>query len=87
MKKIKKIIVLITVFILNIYNTCLADLVAPRELIPGQGQTNTYTPDPAPKTTVNYTLIGIIVLVVVICSIFIIVKTNGKKKENKEENK
>ena len=87
MKKIRKIGALLTIFILNFYNTCFADVVwiDPKtgEVIGGGGARENV---PEIKT-VNYVLIGIIVLVVVICAIFIIRSIIKKKKEKGNDNK
>lgn len=82
MKKIKKIGVLITIFVLNFYNTCFADLVwddENRDIYGENGLVNLPVP-------LNYVLIGILVLVVVVCAVFIIRRIIKKKKENDNNN-
>ena len=85
MKTIKRIGSLVAVFLLTIYNTCFADVIIDDE---GHGinlkrdpGTNV-TVNSAPEITVNYVLIGILVLIVVICAAIIIRRIIKKKKEN-----
>ena len=72
MKKIKKVGALLAICILNFYNTCFADVVwrdpETGEWVGG----GTLRPDVPETKPVNYVLIGIIVLVVVVCAVFII---------------
>lgn len=86
MKEIKKIGALIAIFILNFYNTCFADLVwkdpETGEWV-GGGTARPTVPETKP---VNYVLIGIIVLVIVVCAVFIIRRIIKKKKEKENEN-
>ncbi len=89
MKKIKKIGVLVSLFLLTIYNSCFADVVMP-------GQTKHPAPlgkynasHSAPEPTVNYFNIGVIVvlvIVIIICSIILIKRFTKKKKEQEKEN-
>ena len=82
MKKINKIGALIAIFILNFYNTCFADLLA---IDPETGEIHG---GGVPETKqVNYLLIGILVLVVVVCTVFIIKRIIKKKKEKENDNK
>lgn len=87
MKKIKKIGVLVAIFLLNFYNTCFADLVwidPETGEVHGGGTLKPSAPEPKP---VNYILIGILVLVVVICAVIIIRRIIKKKKEKSNDNK
>lgn len=85
MKKIKKIGGLVSIFLLNFYNTCFADLVW---IDPNTGQRHGGTlPQPTPEPNpVNYILIGILVLVVVACAVIIIRRIIKKKKEKTNDN-
>lgn len=86
MKKIRKIGALLAIFILNFYNTCFADLVwrdPETGEIHGGGTVRPTVPETKP---VNYVLIGIIVLVVVVCAVFIIRRIIKKKKEKENDN-
>ena len=86
MKKIKKIVALITIFILNFYNVCFADIVWVDEY--GNSYRGDVVRPDVPKTNpVDYVLIGILVLVVIICAVFIIRRIIKKKKENDNDNK
>ena len=84
MKKIKKIGALISILMLNFYNQCFADVIW---IDPVTGEVRGGS---APRPTVpetkqaNYILIGIIVLIVVACTVFIIRRKikNKKEKEN-----
>lgn len=83
MKKIKKIGGLVAIFLLNLYNTCFADVIMPGESPNGHGLQRI---EPEPKST-NYILIGILVLVVITCAVIIIRKIIKKKKEKSNDNK
>ena len=82
MKKIKKIGGLFAIFLLNLYNTCFADVVFTQEDIKRHGLI--YEPEPKP---INYIIIGILVLVVVICAVIIIRRIIKNKKEKSDDNK
>ena len=84
MKTIKRIGSLVAVFLLTIYNTCFADVIMPGESPEGHGLR--YRPDPEPKVTVNYILIGILILAVIICAVIIIRRIMKKKKEKENDN-
>ena len=87
MKKINKIGALIVIFILNFYNTCFADLVW-RDPETGKIHSGGTVSPTVPETKpVNYLLIGILVLVIVVCTVFIIRKIIKKKKEKENDNK
>lgn len=82
MKKIKKIGVLAAIFILNLYNTCFADVVFTGENIKNHGS----VPASEPKT-INYILIGILILVIIVCAVIIIRRIIKKKKEKTNDHK
>ena len=82
MKKIEKIVGLITLFVLNFYNRCFADLVWIDENDVRHGGHPTIPKEPK---TVNYVLIGILVLVVVVCAAIIISRIIKKKKEREND--
>ena len=87
MKKIKKIGALITIFILNFYNTCFADLVlndTNGEMSGGKGEIKPPVSETNP--VVDYILIGILVLVVVVCAVLIIRRIIKNKKEKENDN-
>lgn len=83
MKKIKKIGGLVSIFLLNLYNKCFADVIMPWESPKNHG-THYYPPEPEPT---NYILIGILVLVIVVCAVIIIRSIIKKKKEKSNDNK
>ena len=82
MKKKKKIVGLIRLFVLNFYNRCSADLVWIDENGVRHGGHPTIPEEPKP---VNYVLIGILVLVVVVCAVIIINRIIKKKKEKEND--
>ena len=82
MKKIKKIVSLAVILLLNFYTTCFADIVlfdreTGRELN-GGGTLKPTVPESKPT---NHILIGILVLVIVICAVIFIRKIIKKKRE------
>lgn len=85
MKKIKKIGALLTIFILNFYNTCFADVM--RRFDPDEWERtktkeiDTIKPVVEEINPVNYIIIGILILAFVACTVFIIRKIikNNKK--------
>ena len=87
LKKIKKIGALITIFILNFYNTCFADLVWYDENGKIHRADGGVKPPVLETNPVNYVLIGILALVVVVCAVFIIRRIIKKKKEKENDNK
>ena len=80
MKKFKKIGALITIFFLNFYNTCFADLVDPKFTKKGGLKSTNFESD-----FLNYILIGILVLVVVTIAIIIIYRIIKNQKEQKND--
>ena len=84
MKTIKRIGGLVAIFLLTIYNTCFADVIMPGQSPKGHGMQ--YRPEPEPETTVNYVIIGILVLVVIVCAVIIIRRIMKKKKEKEHDN-
>ena len=85
MKKIKKIGGLFAIFLLNLHNTCFADVVFTDEDIKRHGLRE-YPVEPEPNP-IRYILIGILVLIVVICAVIIIKRIIKKKKEKANDNK
>ena len=88
MKKIKKFGALLLVFILNFYNTCLADSVW---FDPATGKFNSNNGGLAKQSVIKtspekYVIIGILVLVVIVCTICIIRRIIKKKKEQEKQN-
>ena len=86
MKKIKKIGGLVTIFLLNFYNTCFADVVIGNGPAP-EGHGLHRIPPASEPEPINYVLIGILVLVIAICAVLIIRRIIKKKKEKENDNK
>lgn len=75
MKKIKKIEILVLVFVLGIYNTCFADVVYDFPSV------SDFVPIVNKMTPLEYLLFGILVGIIIFCVIVIVEKI----KENKEK--
>ncbi len=74
MKKIKNVFMLVFLFCLVFYKTCLADVVW---IDPDSGE---FYGGKVNNSPLHYILIGLLVLSIVICSVIIIRKVIKKKK-------
>ena len=82
MKKFRRIVVLMMLFVLGFYNVCYADLIG------GGSIPNTKPVVQEPVNPFVYIGIGLFVIIVVAFTVFVIVKaTTKKKEETNDDNK